>query len=491
MIIKKFEIFLFIFLIKKSLSMIIFPFKTVIYNKNKFLNRNKREYNTTSFIDDNYFQPAYTTIKIGNPPQEIKFLLSYNDCGFKIGKGNNCIYSEEYLSHYNRNSSSDFKYTNYFNKSNIEFKNGRSAEETIYTYTDLDLKNLKKIENIGFYLGSDTNEELCGIIGFKSDNFKLYCSEINNIFNSFKIREVTNSDNWLLKYTSENEGLLIFDPELDKIINNYDNNKLFISNSEKTIKGHIWSVIIDKIFSENNNETINKKELRAEIDNDLGLIEGSGDYYYYITTTYFKDYIKKGICDLNEVHVNVYYYYAIECDKEKFGIEDMKKFPILSLVLVCFQKEFTLNYKDLFTETKYKYFFNIIFNIFITERWILGKPFLRKYPLLINFNLQTVGYYNEDFKTETEPTNNEDINQGNNTLLSEKFLFFLISIVFLLIIASGITCFYIGKHTKKIRKKKANELVDDDFDYTTSNDNQNNAFDFESNHNRKNKNKNK
>ena len=465
-------------------SMIIFPFETALYNKNAFINQNTIEYNTSSFVDDYYYQPAYATIKIGNPPQIIKFLLSYNDCGFKVGKNNKCIYIADYLSYYNRNLSSDFKYTNDFNKTNY---NGRSAEETIYAYTDLALKNLIKLENIGFFLSSDTNDQLCGIIGFRTNSFKLYCDEMNNIFDSFKIRELTNNGNWLIKYTSENEGLLIFEPELDKIIKNYDANKLFITYSDKSISNQPWTVIIDKIFDDKNNGTINKKELRAEIDNDLGIIEGSGDYYYYITTTYFKDFILNRTCNLNEVHVNLYYYYAIECDKEKFGIEEMKKFPTLSLVLVCFQKEFTLNYKDLFTETKYKYFFNIIFNIYVTERWILGKPFLRKYPLLINYNLQTIGYYNEEMKTENDPEN-EDINNGINNIFTQRFIIFIIIIIVILILVSGISCYYIGKHFNKIKKKKANELDDDDYDYIPSNDSKTNLFDKQSKENTKNEN---
>ena len=310
---------------------------------------------------------------------------------------------------------------------------------------------------------------------------------MNNIFDSFKIRELTNNGNWLIKYTSENEGLLIFEPEMDKIIKNYDFNKLFITYSDKRISSQPWNVIIDKILVENYNETINKKELTAEIDNDLGIIEGSGEYYYYITTTYFKDFILNRICNLNEVHVNIYYYYAIECDKEKFGIEDMKKFPTLSLVLVCFQKVFTLNYKDLFTETKYKYFFNIIFNIYVTEKWILGKPFLRKYPLLINYNLQTIGYYNEEVKTENDPEN-EDINNGINNIFTQRFIIFIIIIIVILILVSGISCYYIGKHFNKIKKKKANELDDDDYDYIPSNDSKTNLFDKQSKENTKNEN---
>lgn len=461
------KLFVFIFLITYNYSMIIFPFKTALNT----IDSDDIEYNTTDFANDYYSQPAYTTIKIGNPSQEIKVLLSYNDCGFKIGKSFNCIYDEEYLSHYNRNSSNDFKYTNLYNKT-YEFKDGRSAEDSIYAYTDLELKNLKKFENIGFYLVTDTNDALCGIIGFRNNNFKFYCDDINNVFSSFKMGQIVNNKDWIIKYTSKDEGLLIFDPEMDKLYQNYDVNKLFITNSEKDYSPDSWTIVIDKVFSKNVNGSVIKKPQKAEINNDFGLLEGSGDYYYNITKTYFGEYIKKRICNLDELKVGIYTYFGIECDKTKFGIEDLKQFPTLSLQLVCFQTEFTLDYKDLFTETKHKYFFNFIFNKFIIERWVLGKPFLRKYPLLINFDSQTIGYYNGQFKTK--PT--DVIDTGTNYIFSEKFLIIIIIIIFILIIIAGVTCFFIGKRLNKIRKRKANEL-NDDFDYTSSNDNGKNLFD--------------
>ena len=141
------------------------------------------------------------------------------------------------------------------------------------------------------------------------------------------------------------------------------------------------------------------------------------------------------------------------------------------------QKKIFFDYKDLFTETKYKYFFNVIFNVYITERWIFGKIFLRKYPLILNYKLKTIAYYNEEFKIEPDTTYEEDT-YGSRTFFSEKFLYFIIGIIFLLIIVSGVTCYFIGKYFNKIkRKKRANELIDDDFDYSSSKDNEKNLFD--------------
>ena len=455
--------FLFLLMFHYSFNMIIFPFRTAIYNSDETINQNDKEYNITHYISDNYYQPTYISLKIGNPPQEIKFILTFNDCGFKIGKANKCISNNNYLSHYNRNLSSDFSYTNFFNKSNQEFPKGKSAQDSLYAFTDLSLKKLEKFENIGFYLGTDTNEPICGIIGFKSDYYDFDCNEINNIFNSFHLNKIINNDIWMLKYNSQNEGLLILNPDMEKIIKNFDNNKLFITNSDRQKMNRNWGLSIDKVYSKNKDEVINKNEQKAEIRDDFGLISGSGDYYYHITTTYFKDYIKKRICTLEESNPNIYFYFALECDKEKFGIEDMKKFPTLSLVIIPFEKEFTFDYKDLFTETKHKYFFNIVFNIYITESWILGKPFLRKYPLLFNYKSKTIGFYNEEFKIDI------DSNYGKNNSSGKLLVFFIFTI--LVVIVVGSICFlYYTHNLKRIKKRKANEL-DDDFDYSPSNEN--------------------
>ena len=58
---------------------------------------------------------------------------------------------------------------------------------------------------------------------------------------------------------------------------------------------------------------------------------------------------------------------------------------IFCFLVICFQTEFTPYYKDLYTETKHKYFFNIIFNFFscflsnnllIKSDTSIGHPFL-------------------------------------------------------------------------------------------------------------------
>ena len=179
-----------------------------------------------------------------------------------------------------------------------------------------------------------------------------------------------------------------------QIYPNYNKKNLFIINYPVESEDHSWKLVIDKIYSEDKNEILNEN-VKAEINNDFGLFEGDKEYYYHIVLNYFKDYINKKICTLDNVRIDYIIYLALRCDKDKFVIDDMKRFPSLKFVLECFQTEFTFTYEDLFTETEQKYFFNVIFNKYIIDRFILGKIFLRKYPMLINFDSQSVGYYND------------------------------------------------------------------------------------------------
>ena len=358
-------------LISRSSSTLYFPFKTVSLQSN--ITSNDKDYNITHYANDHFYLPSFISIKIGSPPQDTKFLIIYSDSGFKIEKSSYCIKDKNYYSFYNKNLSSGFKYINISNYKRKE----KLCQDSMQFYTDIELNDEKNYKDIKFYLNSDSNiEESCGIIGLKHDIYKLYKEDITNIFESLKLNDLIQNETWLIKYTSKNEGLFIISPDLNTIYKNYDENKLFTTYREKK-DINTWNIIIDKVLSENFNRTINKKGVKAIINNDMDLIEGDWDYYLFITLFYFEPYIKKRICNLEEIPASVYFYFAIECDKEKFSLNDMKKFPILTLVLTCLKSEFKFDYKDVFTETTHKIFFNIIFIIYyIFIRFIIIIRFI-------------------------------------------------------------------------------------------------------------------
>ena len=459
--------FLFFIFISRSSSSLYFPFKTVEIKRN--ISQNDPEYNISHYVNDHFYVPSFITIKMGSTYQDSKFLIVYDESGFKIEKSKYCIKDINYSSVYDKNKSSDFKFMN-----NTQKRREKLCEDSMQFSTEIDLKNLIKYEGIKFYLNSEVNESPCGIIGLKYDSFKLYSDDITSIFESLKLKKLIKNETWMIKYTSQNEGLFIVSPDLTKIYQDFDENKLFTTYRDK--KGaNTWNILITKVLSENNNSTINKKPIKGIINNDLDLIEGDGDYYEYITLSYFKPYIKKRICKLEEITVNYYYYFVLECHKKNFTLDDMKKFPTLTLVLTSLNSEFVFDYKDVFVETKYKYFFNIVFNKFVYTNWIFGKPVLKKYPLLINYEAETVSFYNESFITDNNRTN-DDINNKNKI----SAYVFIISGVIIIILAAilGSVLYFIIIYKNKFKKKRANELLDDNFDYTPSKDSNNNDEKF-------------
>lgn len=460
----------FIILIKISFNLIVLPFKEAYVNKNGNINKENEEYNSTHFLNDYFDVKLYSTIKIGDPPQEVKVLLTSKACAFKIGKSDYCINSTDYLSYYNRNKSKDFIYTTKYNMTLTEFDNekGYTSEDSMYAYTDLNLNNEQKFKNIGFFLGSDTNDKLCGIIGFKMDNYAFYCNKINDIIRSFKSNEIINNYKWVLKYTSLGEGYYIIGSEMKDIMNNFEENKLFITKSLMFGGEYTWGFYIQEIKCEKdkNRITINKEQKRGEIENDFSLIIGSNTYFKYINETFFNEYFIKGFCVRNIWKKNQFYdYYVIECDKKNFGKNDIMKLPelIFDVKDEKFNGEFILDYNDLFTETKYKYFFNIIFHTYQNEIWTLGKIFLKKYPVIFDLDSKMIEIYDGYYK---EQSNNENLNQ-----ISKGRIILYICIVIVLICITGVIGYFLGKNLNKLRKRKANELIDDDYDYSSKENN--------------------
>ena len=462
------KIILIFLLIKLMLNMMVFPFKQAFVNKNGNITIDSKEYNGSNFAKDYFNMKLYTEVKIGNPYQKVKVLLSGEACAFKIGKSKNCIYSNEYLSYYNRNSSQDFNYTDVNSMVDSEFydERGSTAEDTIYAYTDINLKKEISFKNVGFYLGSDTNDKLCGIIGLEMDN--IFCERIINIIKDCKSKNYINNRKFILKYNNSiNEGLFIIGSELKYIIDNYEEIKIFSVKLTNRIKQYRFGFEISKAIIGENNFTVNTN-LPGEINNDCSFIIAGPQYFENFSSLFFEKYFKKGICNIN-IYDNdpslalSEKYSVIECDKGKFGEKDLKEFPNFYLFISNYfeEKRIFFDYKDLFTETKYKYFFNIIFDNSVRSRIELGKIFLKKYHVNFDFDNKILEIY--DFY---EKKSNNENKEGKNDNENESKTVLYIIIIIILVAITGILGYFLGKYLNKIRKKRANELADD-YDYQT------------------------
>ena len=156
-----------------------------------------------------------------------------------------------------------------------------------------------------------------------------------------------------------------------------------------------------------------------------------------------------------------------------------KEFINLVFNSKSFEYDFELTNKDLFEQIYSKDYFLIIFPKAIKDPknkdiWYLGEPFYKKYPFTINLDAKTIGFYLDkkdiykkinDTKSEIKKDNtgeNKIIMKDNNSKVKSILIKIAEVIIVILLI---FLAYYIGIKVKEGRKKRANELNDDSYEY--------------------------
>ena len=121
---------------------------------------------------------------------------------------------------------------------------------------------------------------------------------------------------------------------------------------------------------------------------------------------------------------------------------------------------FELTHKDLFEIRGNLKYFLIVFDIESNYPWKFGKLFLQKYFFNFETDNKLIGFYNNLMSNEPII---DKAKKGSNI-----WLWFLWGFI---VIVVGVGGFFIGNAIKKKnRKKRANELDDEDFEYSQKNE---------------------
>ena len=281
-----------------------------------------------------------------------------------------------------------------------------------------------------------------------------------NLIKDCKDKKYINNRKFMLKYNTINDGLFIIGSEFKDIIDNYDENNIFTTKISKSVTIYRFGFDINKIQLDNINVTLGTNVV-GEINNDHFFIILGPQYLKNYSYYFFSKYLENKICTINIYDQDPKLtlsgkYDVIECDKKKFGENDLKNLPKLYIYIDEYysEKKIYFDYKDLFTETKNKYFFNIIFDRTRRNKIDLGKIFLKKYPVNFDFDNNILEIYN-NYIEKPKYNGDEQIENKDSNLI----IYIIISCI--LVIITGILGYFIGKYFNKIRKKRANELSDD------------------------------
>lgn len=450
---------LIIFLIKISFCEIIKIPLGIINSKN---NTEK-----DSLISKLTINKPYANLSVGTPPQIIPVLFLKDSFSLFIYEDN---FNKNISSTYNSSSKEpipyflDFYITGYPSKDIINFGN----------YKD---KNFFDFVFAVFY------DNPYGGIGMKiprinKDEPPSFCSILKDKHIISENIWTVKIDNQLYKNYNFDNNNIIGEIILGAEPHMYEENKALYNEKyyryeDVPVNNYkfYWDIKVQKIYmtppgSEEKIEIINNNIFKDQVSlkYESFMINGPQTYHDSIFENFFEkyDYIKNSICEEKKVPGKSFVNY-IECiNNDK--LFDLSKFPTIYFESIELNKIFELNSNDLFILDKNynKYIFLVLFVTNYKETtWGLGLPFLRKYQFVFNEGKRLIGYYNAP-----ENINEDDINSKNNKLKWYLIIGALCLIIFLLIAFVIFLGYKLGY--LKNRKKRANELLDDDYIYNAS-----------------------
>ena len=477
----------------------------------KFLEINK---NNNELDKERYFyydlilNNIYSSIKIGTPPKKI--------IGFYSGKINefSIIHDKCFLNHskYNRTQSKSFINLTSFIISHRDYKNGCFAQENfefeqyIEDMKKGDKNNTIFFNKIKFFLPDDypnsknnkniKNINTCGIIGLQLNNKDLFKETPKNFiyylmqyFLDINRTKINDNDNkmllnnyyWTFKYNKDNNNYGYFsigDPPHIYEPENYKNKQFKEFNIEFGYSSLYWNIQFAEIYinkNDNNNNKFNtdKIYLKKYFDGnkclfypEINVIFGTIQFFNLIKKEFFNKYFINNICFERKVYISNNNstiiegfggeYTIISCkankiDKEKFYLE----FPSLNFYHQLINYTFIFNGNELFIEDQNK---NIYFLICTkknaVDQWIFGKVFMKKYQIIFNNEMKTIGFYIE--------RNNYNVNIINSSNHIKVIIIIILSFLIILLFIILIKIYKKSIGAKKKIYIKELEMINED-----------------------------
>ena len=458
----------------------------------KFLDKDNINYINEKSNEEKYFyydlilNNIYTPILIGSPPQQI--------LGFYSGKINelDIIHNKCFINYskYDRTKSNTFNNISSFNITHKNYKNGCFAKEDfqfeLYKYNNNNDKNIV-FNQLKFFLPDDSNisknENInintCALLGLKLNDKDIFKETPKN-FIYYLIQYNSNQKNenhlnnfyWTIKYndnsnSKDNEGYFsigdpphIYDPD------NYKKENFKEFNIEFSYSSLYWAIQFNEIYLNKSINNINKVDynltyLKKYFEGhkclfypEINVIFGTIEYFNTIKNEFFDKFISKRICFEKKIYISEYnstlieglggQYVIIYCDKikvDEYGTETFfNEFPSINFYHRLMNYSFIFNAHELFyeEEKENKLYFLICRKNNEVDQWIFGKIFMKKYQVIFNSELRTIGFYINQNKN----SNNNNINNIRNVkafnnkgiIIAIVSIFFIFLITFILVI---------------------------------------------------------
>ena len=442
------------------------------------------EVNATQFLSKYFYNGMYSEFFMGKG--RLLFYVNISDSIFSVDKCNiRRVYVESAMKR-----KDDYIIID----SNTFQKNGDNmANELFQFYDQFSQKNLVKIgnqkgEGLDFYYKKDNNNvPTCGYIGLNI-NSNL---DKTNFITQLKKKNYINKYTWTLNYLTESEGNIIVGTEPHFYLNNsfYMSQYCTIKVNPNQSKETSWAFSMDEvtIVDKDKKKIGDLLQNKVDILVDRGLIIGTDEYKKKIDDLIFNEMFTRKICSRESILLDnvekdkkeeyyIYYCKTMEFYGNKYTSsgKPYNKFPSIKFYLKESNMTFILTKERLFHELFNRIYFLVAFKKSNIENkvWGLGEPFLSEYQFTFDQEAKSIGFYNpvkpkipnsEYMNRKTEDGDGNNTNGGEEEKKPSIALFIVIGVLvvgFLVVLA-----YILGKKLNEKRKNRANELMDENFDY--------------------------
>lgn len=421
-------------------------------------------------------QMAYANFEIGSKRQKVQIPLRFDTNEFYIVDNSSFIYDPKKFSGFKMYNLSNSETYDIIDE---EMSYGECFQMAYYYKDDFYFNN--KAYSLNFYLTLSYDGHDSGGIGMQLNPYsnmyefskgKAFLDELNKV-------ELKKKNIWTIFYNSkknilEDEGFILiggFPEELNSSLGYYK--KDFFKKEKNSINMLIsklssyerfdFGFEIDAIYGYKGNKdqiiddflngNINYKIVHLNYNSGGISLPNALNKYY---TDVFEKYLNIKQCF--QGRYNGYSNYFYYCKKDKKIIKEIKNsFPRIILKSNDLTFNFTLEAEDVLIEQNNYVICLIYFSTTTGDNsFKFGKPFLKKYLFSFNYENKEVYFY--------KPEEKEKENDNGITIV------LLIIIIITVIIVVSVISFFLFKfilYEKIFKKKRAEELNDDDYDYTS------------------------
>ena len=433
-------------------------------------------------ISTEFCSSLYTELEIGNPPQKIPLLVKMKTNDYVVTSihpmikngsdyfKNKALYdfSENFMKNYNyfnENKSTTFssKYCeNRARKYRYDYdypvaEETCSSYDSFYFYENIKMKNKIKENNLYFDIVRNIKDNITGIIGLSLHGLDF--RESSSFLSILKKKNLTENYYWFFDFNSpkDDKGKLIIGTTLDIIDKKKYGNKIL--NHSPGQGYNFWHITFNKVYIKDSSKTIDLSTHTADLKFESNVISVPYEYREYFKEI-MKDLYTNGTCfnDTFEGCSDFYNYGGnwtfAYCKNEKKVKNELNK---IIKPIYFFSSDlnytFELNINDILKESGDYIFIKILFQRYGGD-WGLGRPFSIKYKFMLNPDIKEIGFYSQDIEKKK----------------SYKSLI-LVLIIILLCVIFAVLGVVVGKILFGLkRKKRANELNDDDYEYFAEKD---------------------